>query len=105
MDDLEELLNELDSMARANPDLGPLLYGDAAHTIRRLSASEAALRAALEWAFPASEGFTEAFDGLVERGLLVEVPASEEYRAEWDADTMFVWAWRGAALRGGDEQT
>lgn len=53
-----------------------------------------ALRASLEWAFPAQEGFTEAFDGLVERGLLIEVPADDEYRAEWDSDTMHTWSWR-----------
>lgn len=30
-------------------------------------------------------------------GLLVEVPASEEVRAEYDCETMFTWAWSDAA--------
>lgn len=69
-----------------------------AKRIAALEAERATLREALAWVCPASEGFTEAFDGLVERGLLVEVPADADYRAEWDADTMHVWAW--AALDG-----
>ena len=56
------------------------------------------LRRALEELFPVSEGFTEAFDDLERMGLLVEVPADETFREEWDADTMYVWAW--SALTG-----
>ena len=57
------------------------------------------LRTALEALFPAEEGFTEAFDDLVSFGLLVEVPADDAYREEWDAETMYVWAW--SELAGG----
>jgi hypothetical protein len=52
-----------------------------------------ALREVLMHLCPAEEGFTEAFDYLIERGLLVEVPADEAYREEWDSDTMHVWRW------------
>ena len=52
------------------------------------------LREALEKLFPVAEGFTEAFDDLERMGLIVEVPADEAFRDEWDADTMYVWAWR-----------
>ena len=31
---------------------------------------------------------------MIERGILIEVPASEKFREEWDEDTMFVMAWR-----------
>ena len=57
-----------------------------------------ALRAAMEELFPPEEGYTEAFDTLVEKGLLVEVPASDEFREEWESDTMYVWAWTLAAV-------
>ncbi len=30
---------------------------------------------------------------MVKYGLFVEVPASDEFREEWDSDTMFVLAW------------
>lgn len=32
-------------------------------------------------------------DEMVKAGFFVEVPASEEFKEEWDADTMFVLAW------------
>lgn len=54
----------------------------------------ATLRGVLESEFPAEEGFGEAFDALVEAGLLVEVPADEEYRDQWESETMWVWRWR-----------
>lgn len=44
----------------------------------------------------------EAFDWLRARGLLVEVPADEAFRAEWgDVATMYVWRWRAPS----EEQT
>ena len=52
------------------------------------------LREALETLFPVAEGFTEAFDDLERMGLIVEVPADDAFREEWDVDTMYVWAWR-----------
>ena len=63
----------------------------------------AKLRAALERLFPVDEGYTEAFDDLEAMGLLVEVPADEAFREEWDADTMYVWAWSALASRPGTE--
>lgn len=61
------------------------------------------LRRALEELFPVAEGFTEAFDDLERLGLLVEVPADETFREEWDADTMYVWAWSALADEQGRE--
>lgn len=66
-----------------------------------LSGDVAQLRAAIESLFPAAEGYTEAFDELVERGLLVEVPADEEYRDQWESETMWVWRWRVQGDSGG----
>ncbi len=60
--------------------------------------SESPERAALEeFAQRAWEGYD--IDGgdfqeiMVKHGLMVEVPADEEFRAEWDCDTMFVLSW------------
>ncbi|MEE8551445.1 MAG: hypothetical protein V3T08_09370 [Gemmatimonadota bacterium] len=36
-------------------------------------------------------------DLMVRLGLFVEVPADEEYKEEWDTDTMFVLAWSDEA--------
>jgi hypothetical protein len=36
----------------------------------------------------------DAQDKAQELGLIIEVPADEEFRAEYDSDTMFVLAWR-----------
>lgn len=30
---------------------------------------------------------------MIERGILVEVPASQEFKDEWDTDVMYVVAW------------
>ena len=38
-------------------------------------------------------------DHFESEGLLVQVPASKEFREEWDADTMYVWKWN-AHLHG-----
>lgn len=32
-------------------------------------------------------------DRAVEQGLLVEVPADEAFKAEYDSDTMYTWIW------------
>ena len=57
------------------------------------------LRDALQWcAQHAWEGGD--IDGgdfqseMIERGILVEVPASQEFKDEWDTDVMYVMAWR-----------
>jgi len=52
------------------------------------------LRSVLQELCPAGEGFTEDFDLLVDHGLLVEVPADEEFKAEWGDDcSMLTWSW------------
>ena len=38
------------------------------------------------------------FDMMVRLGLFVEVPADEEYREEWDMDTMYVLSWSPEGL-------
>lgn len=48
----------------------------------------------------------DAQDWLEEHGLLVKVPADEQFREEWDADTMLALAWSDyarAALQGDAE--
>jgi hypothetical protein len=69
--------------------------------IEELEAEVQTLRSALEWACGGDSGyeFNETWDGLVHRGLLVEVPASDEYRSEWESDTMWVWRWQAGEER------
>lgn len=72
-----------------------------ADVVRSLEAEVERLRAALESLFPVDEGYTEAFDELLERGLLTAVPSDQAFRDEWgDIDLMYVWTWR--ALEGGE---
>ena len=61
------------------------------------------LRAAMVKLFPAEEGFTEAMDDLIDMGLLVEVPADQQFRDEWGGDTMYAWAWSKLALERVEE--
>ena len=62
-------------------------------------AGEAGLRAALEeitqlaWEGADIDG-GDFHELMVRRGLFVEVPASEEFKDEWDCDTMFVLSWK-----------
>jgi hypothetical protein len=55
------------------------------------------LREALEWIWGEMlEGGIDDLDTqntLEELGLLVEVPADEQFKQDWDADTMYVLAW------------
>lgn len=60
------------------------------------------LREALRWCAEAAwegssiEGYD--FQDMMEReGLMVEVPADEAFREEWDSDTMYVLAWSDLA--------
>ena len=72
--------------------------------IATLEAENAELRAAMESLFPNDEGYTEAFDELVKRGLIVRVPSDEAYRDEWgDEEWMYAWRWR--ALEGPQPDT
>jgi len=56
------------------------------------------LREALEWIWSemACGGPTDidTQDTLEKLGLLVEVPADERFKQDWDADTMYVLAWK-----------
>ena len=36
-------------------------------------------------------------DAAEKLGLIVRVPADEQFKAEWDADEMFVWSWHPLA--------
>ena len=59
------------------------------------------LREALEWIWvEVLAGGMDDLDfqnTLEELGLLVEVPADEQFREDWDADTMYVLAWQAKA--------
>lgn len=66
------------------------------------------LREALRWCPEAAwegssiEGY-DFQDMMIAAGLMVEVPADEDFRAEWDTDTMYTLAWSDlgrAALDG-----
>ena len=77
----------------------------AAGEIRKKDAEIARLREALEWIMQlAWEGCDvdggDLQDLMTRLELLVEVPADDEHRAEYDADTMFVLAWSEEALKG-----
>jgi hypothetical protein len=45
-----------------------------------------------EWGYRETEA-PDVQDVLVERGILVERPAPQSFRDEWDADTWFVFRW------------
>ena len=49
------------------------------------------------WEFTGDIEWSDWQDKAEELGLLVSVPASEDFKAEWEADEMFVWAWSEAA--------
>ena len=67
--------------------------------IAEMEAEQEPLRAALEkicsdvWGYSDIDG-GEVQDYLEASGLLVEVPASDDFRAEYDCDTMFQLRWR-----------
>ena len=82
------------------------LAGEITKWIRRTDEFEEeveALRAAMESLFPTEEGFTEAFDELARRGLIVPVPADDAFREEWDSETMYVWRWSPLAITPTEE--
>ena len=63
-----------------------------------LEAERDKLREALEWCAREHQDGGDIDGGswqdMMERlGLLVEVPASEAFREDWDCDTMYVLAW------------
>ena len=77
-----------------------------AAAIDALVAERDKLREALEWIW--GEVLAGGMDDLdfqntlEELGLVVEVPADERFREDWDADTMYVLAWNAKGAT--DEQ-
>lgn len=51
-----------------------------------------------EWGYRESEA-PDMQDELTRLGLLVEVPADEDFKREWDADTMLTFAWSPLAAK------
>jgi len=49
-----------------------------------------------EWGYRETEA-PDVQDALTERGILVERPAPQSFREEWDADTWFVFRWSDEA--------
>jgi hypothetical protein len=78
--------------------------------LRAAEQREARLREALEWiAFTAWDHLHidggDFQDEMVRRGIMVEVPASDEMRDEYGVETMYALAWDKDAARkeAGDE--
>lgn len=44
-------------------------------------------------------------DEMERRGLMVEVPATDEFRAEYDTDVMLTWRWNSDAVLAAKEPT
>ena len=69
-----------------------------AEAIQAVVAERDKLRQALEWIW--HEMLVRGLDDvdtqtkLVELGLVAKVPADEQFREEWGADTMYVLAWK-----------
>jgi hypothetical protein len=53
------------------------------------------------WQFCDIDG-GEFQDCAVEQGLLVSVPADEEFKAEFDCDVMYTWSWSSLAQKEPD---
>lgn len=84
---------------------------DAAETIAEARAAlstpvvgpSGAMREALEWCAEEAWDRTEIdgghfHDKMLSLGLFVEVPADDDFRDEWESDTMFVVAWHPLAV-------
>jgi len=69
-----------------------------ADAVEALVAERDKLREALEWIWremmAGGPADIDTQDTLERLGLLVEVPADERFKQDWDADTMYVLAWR-----------
>jgi hypothetical protein len=86
-------------------------YGKPSAVVLRDAEQDAALirerdelRAALEATCPADEGFTEAFDDLFARGLIVEVEPTPEFLSEWgEGQIAYQWRWRAGEAGGPDD--
>lgn len=76
--------------------LGPM--ADALSLIHDLQAENAKLREMLEWCAEESRECLDIDGGdfqnaMESRGFFVEVPADEDFKAEWDTDKMYVVSW------------
>ena len=112
---MDDLLDRLESEARFRSGSfwrgGEEITVAAEDTVEWESAVEIRrLRAAFDWhCEKVFEGYApdgmDWQDEMERRGLLVEVPASPEFREEYDADTMLVQSWRDEvrAEQGGGE--
>ena len=73
-------------------------WRERAAAIEAVVAERDKLRQALEWIWRemmfGGPTDIDTQDTLVTLGLLIEVPADEQFREDWDADTMFVLAWQ-----------
>lgn len=72
--------------------------------VRRLRADRDRLREFFEHMAHEQWGFSEIDGGdfqdrAVEQGLLVEVPADEQFKAEFDCDVMFSFSWSPLAAK------
>ncbi len=78
---------------------GATSIGFGAELACELMAERDNLRRALEWIsseFNSGTGPTDLdyFDTMVNLGLLVPVPATEEFKDDWGEDTMYVLSWK-----------
>jgi len=87
-------------------DSHPLVVWDGheyvrADLVREIQAERDKLRQALEWIWremaQGGPADIDTQDTLENLGLLVEVPADEQFKQDWDADTMYVLAWQAKA--------
>lgn len=89
------------AVKEGNHELADYLGGEISAWIERTDALEAEvenLRGMLgycvtDWRDGCAIDHFDFQDEMVKRGLLVEVPADEAFRDEWDVETMFVLAW------------
>ena len=81
------------------------LMDDAIAEIERLEAENAKLREFFEvvfkdlWDLHDPDG-GDLQDTAERLGLIVRVPADEQFKDEYDGDEMFVWSWHPLALEG-----
>ena len=54
-----------------------------------------------QWGFSDVDG-GDFQDYAVDLGLLVSVPANEQFKADWDAEEMYVLSWSPLAAKGGE---
>jgi len=95
----------LERLAESRVDAQALGLHAASVAMGEAAAEITRLRKAFQWCCWDSQGFNgfEFQDEMERRGLLVPVPASPEFRDEYDADTILVWEWDELASRRAEE--